>query len=144
MDGYDFKQASYFGEGDRLWAQAQRIWVILVGIVIASQIKGASANSARVTYGDLAQAMGKPRQAGRTLTRQLWMIGEYCKFNELPTLNSIVVNQDTGLPGHDVVLSSGNSVQKEMSNVARFDWSSVRVPSISTFRDVWEQISETA
>jgi hypothetical protein len=143
-EDFDFKTVSYYAEGDRLWVQAQRIWVILVGIVIASQVSGAGPKAARITYGDLAEVMGKPRQAGRTLTRQLWMIGEYCKFNGLPTLNSIVVNQDTGVPGHDVVLSSGNSVAQEMTNVARFNWASVRIPSTATFRDVWEQLSELA
>ncbi|HEY0164968.1 MAG TPA: hypothetical protein VGB39_06310, partial [Sphingomicrobium sp.] len=112
-DNFDFKQASFYEDGDRLWVQAQRMWTILVGIVIASQVTRAGPAVARITYGDLAEAMGKPRQAGRTLTRQLWMIGEYCKFNGLPTLNSIVVNQETGLPGHDVVLNTGKTVKQE-------------------------------
>jgi hypothetical protein len=58
-----------------------------------------------MTYGRLAQAMGYPdRQAGITLARQLGIIGEYCKMNDIPPLNAIVVNQETGEPGSGVVL----------------------------------------
>ena len=141
---FEFKPLRYFEGGDRIWGQAQQIWVILVGLVTSARINQTKGESARLTYGDLAEAMGKPRQAGRTLTRQLWMIGEYCRFNEIPTLNSIVVNKETRLPGHDVVLTTGNSnVQKELADVAKFNWAAVRVPTASTFRDVWEQISQS-
>ena len=142
MSDYEFKPITYFEPGDRIYAQAQQAWVILTGVVTAHQMGYSNLGQPLVTYGDLAEAMGKGRQAGRTLTRQLWMIGEYCKFNGLPTLNSIVVNQETGLPGHDVVLNSGNDAQTEMRNVGRYRWSMLRPPSIATFRDVWEQINE--
>ena len=141
MSDFDFKAASFFGEGDRIWAQAQQIWVVLAGMATAKQVSSET-DLPLITYGELAEVLGKPRQAGRTLTRQLWMIGEYCKFNRLPTLNSIVVNQETRLPGHDVVLSSGNtSIAKELRDVASYDWAKVRIPTVATFRDVWEQIS---
>ncbi|MCJ8191189.1 hypothetical protein [Sphingomicrobium aestuariivivum] len=137
---FHFKDVAFYGDGDRIWAQAQQIWQILVGLVTTNQIEGTPEKS-KITYGRLAGVMGKPTQAGRTLTRQLWMIGEYCRYNDLPTLNTIVVNKETGLPGHDVVLNSGNSIATELSNVADYNWASVRQPTISTFRDVWEQIS---
>ena len=142
MSDYDFKKLSFYAPGDRIYAQAQQIWMILVGIVIAHQVGGAKGLPATITYGDVAELMGKGRQAGRTLTRQLWMIGEYCRDNGIPTLNSIVVNRETGLPGHDVVLSSGNTAADEIRNVSRYEWAKVRIPSIATFRDVWDQISE--
>jgi hypothetical protein len=142
MSDYDFKKLSFYRPGDRIYAQAQQIWMILVGIVITYQLQDMQGRPPTVTYGELAEAMGKDRQAGRTLTRQLWIIGEYCRENGVPTLNSIVVNRETGMPGHDVVLSSGNTAKAEMRNVSRYKWASVRIPSIAAFRDVWDQISE--
>jgi hypothetical protein len=65
-----------------------------------------------MTYGRLAQAMGYPdRQAGITLARQLGIIGEYCKMNDIPSLNAIIVNQETGEPGSGVVLRDAGERQ---------------------------------
>lgn len=79
-------------------------------------------DSTTLTYGELAQAMGLSPQAGRTLGRQLGIVGYCCIENGLPALNSIVVNATTGVPGDWVVLSKGNTVAQEQHAVFRQDW----------------------
>jgi hypothetical protein len=130
-------QIKRFRRGDRLHVQAQHIWLILVAFVMSWQRtrKGRST----MTYGELAQAMGYPdRQAGITLARQLGLVGEYCKMNDIPPLNVIVVNQGTGEPGAGVVLRDGRSVRQEQSAVLKEDWFRFRVPTTGTFRKVLE------
>ncbi len=138
------KAITRYPESSRVYSQAQQIWGVLTGIVVAAQIqkrKTSKFQQPKITYGELAETIGKSSQAGRTLTRQLWIIGEYCLHNKIPTLNSIVVNRETGMPGHDVVLTDQNSVDDEMDAVANYDWAMVRQPSMSTFRKMWEKIS---
>ena len=40
-------------------------------------------------------------KAGYTLEILLSIVGEYCRVGDLPPLNSIVVNQETGVPGNE-------------------------------------------
>lgn len=82
--------------------------------------------------------MALDRRAGRTLARPLGLIGELCVANELPALNAIVVNDQTGQPGHGVVVTADRTARQEQMEVFRFDWYSVRVPTSNMFRDVWE------
>ena len=52
-----------------------------------------------MTYGELAERMGyADRRAGHMLSRQLGIIGEFCRLNDLPALNSVVVNQRLAFP----------------------------------------------
>lgn len=126
-----------FGRGDRLHVQAQRVWLILVAFVMHSDRD--PRNPSTMTYGELAEAMGydDPR-AGITLARQLGIVGEYCKANDLPPLNTVVVNQSTSVPGSEVVLRDGRTVRQEQAAVMREDWFRYRVPTTGTFRKVLE------
>ncbi len=129
-----------FAPGDRLHVQAQRIWVILVAHVMHSDRD--PENPATICYGDLATTMGyRDRRAGHTLGRQLGIIAKLCVDNDLPPLNSLVVNQSTGLPGDHVMLRPGRSVAEEQAAVMEEDWFSIRVPTTGTFRRVWESWS---
>lgn len=131
----------YFQRGDRLYVQAQQIWLILV-----SKIMSSSRNPNlpfKITYGEVAEAMGYPnRQAGHTIGRQLGIVGVYCKMNNLPPLNTIVVNQATGEPGDEVVVRNGKTVVQEQRAVMKQDWYAVRVPTTGTFRKVWVSLGE--
>ncbi|MFG1192825.1 hypothetical protein [Xanthobacter flavus] len=129
-----------YAPGDRLYVQAQQIWIILVAFVMERDSD--DRDSMTITYGELAERMGYPdRRAGHTLSRQLGIVGKYCKINDIPTLNSIVVNKLTGEPGDDVVLRDGYSVRKEQNSVHRENWFALRVPSTGTFRKVWEDLN---
>jgi hypothetical protein len=125
-----------FQRGDRLYVQAQQIWLILVAFVMS---RSKDARKRTTTYGEVARAMGYPdAQAGHMLGRQLGIVGKLCALNDLPTLNSIVVTKSTNAPGHEVFLRKGRTVAQEQSDVLEFDWYSVRVPTTGTFRKVWE------
>lgn len=126
-----------YAAGDRLHVQAQRIWMILIAFISGPTRHDHDPET--ITYGELALLMGYPTpQAGHMLGRQLGIIGQYCRLNNLPTLNSIVVTQDTGAPGHEVVTRDGYSWQQEQEAVFREPWFSYGVPTAGTLRKVWE------
>lgn len=127
-----------YADGDRLYTQAQQIWLILSAHA-AFKPDTSDWGEGYITYGDLAELMGKSRLAGRTLARQLGIVGYYCLEHGLPPLNAIVVNQDTGLPGADVVLSEGSTIKEDQEKVLTFNWFGVRPPTISMLRDVYER-----
>ena len=123
--------------GDRLYVQAQRIWLILVAFVKSPTRK--SSDPKTITYGEVAELMGYPdKRAGHMLGRQLGIVGQYCKLNDLPALNSIVVNQMTGVPGEDVLLRDGRTVKEEQRAVMAEDWFALRMPTTGTLRKVWD------
>lgn len=129
-----------FKKGDRIYVQAQQIWLVLTCLVMRSD-----RNPRRpllISYGDLAEAMGMPRRAGITLGRQLGIIGRLCILNELPTLNSIVVNDTTNEPGDHVVTRPGKNYKQEQADVMRENWHGIRAPSTGTLRKVWNAISD--
>ena len=130
-----------YKKGDRLYVQAQQIWLVLVAFVSGPTRK--ASDDKTMTYGELAERMGyADRRAGHMLSRQLGIIGEFCRLNDLPVLNSVVVNQTTGFPGEDVVLRDGRTVKQEQRDVMRQDWLQLGVPTTGTFRKVWESLNE--
>lgn len=134
----------FFQPGDRLYIQAQRIWLILVAFVMEHADRG-TPRPPTITYGELAVKMGAADgRAGHTLGRQLGIVGAFCLDNNLPALNSVVINAQTQQPGAEVVLQPGNTPLDEQHAVASFDWYSVRVPTTGTFRQVWEESSAAA
>ena len=128
----------YKKKGDRVYVQAQRIWLILSAhAVLRRETRCNGFRKGLLGYGDLAELMGKDRRAGITLTRQLGIVGHYCLEHELPPLNVIVVNQNTGEPGADVVLTPGSSIRQDQRKVLRFPWFEMRPPSIKSLKDVF-------
>jgi hypothetical protein len=126
-----------YAAGDRLHVQAQQIWLILVAHIMCS--KRDPENPSTITYGKLAKRMGyDDKRAGHMLGRQLGIVGDYCKRNRLPTLNSIVVTEATKVPGKSVVLRKGWSVDDEQADCMREDWFGLRIPTTGTLRKVWE------
>lgn len=133
--------AKFFETGDRLYVQAQRIWLILVAFVKESPEGPGRPRPKLITYGDLAMRMGAADgRAGHTLGRQLGIIGAFCLANKLPALNAIVVNGQTLQPGAEVVLTPDRTVVQEQVAVSNYDWYTVRVPTTGTFRQVWDEI----
>jgi hypothetical protein len=96
----------------------------------------------KITYGDLAAELGYSHQAGRTLSRQLGMIGKFCKLNGLPCLNTLVVNAITDECGDEVVVSKGRNSKQERRAVMDFNWFEVGVPTTGTFRKVWAAMKD--
>lgn len=136
-DADELPTVKRFGESERVHVRAQQIWLILVAWVM--EHRGERFHQAEpITYGDLAEKMGMDRRAGRTLARALGLIGELCVANGLPALNAIVVNDQTGQPGHAVVVTADRTARQEQLEVFRFPWYTVRVPTSNMFRDVWE------
>lgn len=127
-----------YGPGDRLPVQAQRIWLILTGWVCGRD-DPIPASKRTMTYGELALRMGyADTRAGHMLGRQLGIVGHYCLMNDLPALNALVVNKDTGEPGGDVVLTPKRDFRAELKAIYNTDWYTVGVPSTGTLRKVWE------
>ncbi len=136
----EIPQIRRYEAGDRLHVQAQRIWLILVAFVSSPTRK--STDKKTITYGELAELMGYPdKRAGHTLGRQLGIIGQYCRLNDLPTLNAIVVNQTTGAPGEDVLLRDGRTFKQEQKAVMAQDWFQFGVPTTGTLRKVWASMA---
>ena len=135
----DFPEVKFFKPSDRVYVQAQQIWLILVAFVMHADKKKARPDT--LTYGDLALVMGHDdRRAGHTLGRQLGIVGRFCIENDLPALNVVVVNQVTGAPGAEVVTREGMSVLVEQKAVMKHNWFSVRIPTTGTFRQVWQAV----
>lgn len=124
-----------FARGDRVYVQAQRIWLILTSFV-SSPLRRVG-DSGTITYGQLAERMGYDPRAGHTLGRQLGIVGYCCLENGLPALNSIVVSAH-GAPGPEVVLKPGRNVVGEQKAVMSLDWHTVGVPTTAMLRRVWE------
>jgi hypothetical protein len=136
----DIPSIRRYDVGDRLYVQAQRIWLILAAFVMSPTRKPGDRKT--ITYGEVAELMRYPdRRAGHMLSRQLGIIGEYCRRNDLPALNAIVVNQTTGVPGEDVLLRDGRTVREEQAAVMREDWFALRIPTTGTLRKVWDSMN---
>ena len=136
----DIPNIKRYDLGDRLYVQAQRIWLILVSFVMSPTRKANDPKT--ITYGEVAELMRYPdRRAGHMLSRQLGIIGQYCRLNDLPALNSIVVNQTTGVPGEDVLLRDNRTVKEEQRAVMAEDWFALRIPTTGTLRKVWDSMN---
>lgn len=90
-----------------------------------------------ITYGALAKQMDMNPRAGITLTRHLGLIGTFCKENNLPPLNVIVINDDTGSPGDGVIEAKGYS--RDQQDVLNHPWFSYRPPTIRALREVYDK-----
>lgn len=143
----DIPAIKRYARGDRISVQAQRIWMILVAHVEEYKIAKLRAKDVgkrppympTITYGEVAKRMGyQDGRAGFTLGRQLGIIGTLCLANDIPPLNTVVVNKATGEPGESVLYDT--DLDKEQKAVLKEDWFALRVPSTGTFRKVWESM----
>lgn len=128
-----------FAPGDPLHVSAQQIWIILVALCQArrfEQIRVPPTKPPTITYGELAVMIGRSNLAGRTLSRQLMIVGLYCKENDLPCLNALVVDR-FGECGEGVVTTNERHPKEERKAVARQDWFAVGIPSTGTLRKVY-------
>lgn len=134
-----------YQRGDSIPKQTQQMWHVLASIAVLKPDNKKYTGGWRaglVTYGALAELMGKPRRAGVTFTRQLGIIGKYCEENGLPALNAIVISGRWGEPGEYVLLAKSDDVQAEIEMVLEEAWLSIRPPTINQLRGVYERHPE--
>jgi len=122
---------------DQNFTQAQQIWAILSGYA-EFQIDESSWGKGKVTYSDLTRRMGLNSSFARIISTRLDIIANFCKQNNLPALNVIVVSKSDGKPGHAVLLSQFNNTDDETEAVLNTNWYEIRIPSIREFREAHE------
>lgn len=146
----------YYGLRDRVFVQAQQLWIILIAYVMTQnkllvkqeewwqppfspdkeQWEGQT-----ITYGDLAILMGHAeKRAAISLIRPLKIIGHFCEINDIPPLDCIVVGKGSGVPGGDL-WSKEELVGLQKSVMDYPDWFLIRPPTTGTLRNVWESMS---
>lgn len=90
-----------------------------------------------VTYKMLSIEMyGRPAQG--TLGQILGCIAFFCRENELPALNCIVVRQGGGIPGH-AIPESGDEMRER---VYEFPWYDLYPPTPTALADAFERAKE--
>jgi hypothetical protein len=115
--------------------QALKIWPILA----TRSARSVSTAAAKITYGDLVVAIGYcSKNAARSIRNALDLIGRYCLKHGMPTLNSLVVSQNTRETGDSVVLHNGLTPEEERVNVVKFDWHAVQEPTAAALRVIAE------
>lgn len=133
--------AQRYQKGDRHYERAQQAWIILTGAVMSWQRMDPQQRPdlPLMTYGELAELMlDSGGVANQAVGRILGVVGSYCVRNDLPAINSIVVNRLTGEPGKGVVLRPDRTLEKEQQETSQLDWHSYRPPTRATLRKVWE------
>lgn len=98
--------------------RAAQAWQILVGC---------AHNRQTLTYLLLSIKMfGHP--AAGVLGRTLGRIASYCDKNELPQLNVLVVNEQTGMPGDSIPLNAAD-IDATRERVYDTDWYDIVPPT---------------
>lgn len=104
-------------------SRALQIYLILIGCAERRQI---------ITYSALAQSIGYSH-AQHIMGDRLAPILYWCQQNDLPPLTSIVVREDTGLPGPGFV--GPDALPAAQQRVFRFDWYSIVPPTVDELRE---------
>jgi len=100
--------------------RAAQIWPLLAY---------AAGNRQTITYGVLGRLIGVPAPG---LGQLLDPIQTYCLAQGLPPLTSLVVSEDTGLPGSGFV--AAEDVPRAQAAVFRHDWLGVTPPNAATLK----------
>ena len=98
-------------------SRALQVYLILIGAARNRQI---------LTYNVLAELL-QFKGAG-VFAGILGHIMFWCKDENLPALTSLVVNQDTGLPGDGLI--TPENANREREKVYQFDWYSIVPPTM--------------
>lgn len=115
------------GDPKASW-RAVQIWQILVGCAANWQI---------TTYGHLADCLGYEGSGifKDILDRIYW----YCKLEGLPSLTSIVVNKNTGIPGAGFFDNEDKvDLNAAHVNVFKHEWYKLIPPSAEEFQHAWD------
>ena len=104
--------------------RAVQLWPILVLAATSQQI---------LSYTMIEQLTGLDR---RGVGDCLGPIQAYCKRHDLPPLTSIVVKQETGLPGIGFTAATAADVLPAQAKVFVFNWLSRKPPKAEDFGEV--------
>ena len=96
--------------------RSRQIFSILIGYACRRQ---------SITYGELGDLLGYGG-VGHSMIASLASINHWCVANNLPALNSIVVLQDSGLPGEGIPVAD---VVKQQAETFKTDWYDVMPPT---------------
>ena len=110
--------------------RAMQIWQILIA---------AAHNRQSLTYGQVADYLEFER-AG-VLAQTLGLIMNYCEAKGLPPLTCLVVNKDTGIPGHG--LSTVDDLPRDREDVFNTNWYALPPVQIVDFEGLAGSTSET-
>jgi len=110
--------------------RAAQIWPLLCYCAMHRQT---------LSYDLLSRLIGVPRVG---LGQLLEPIQSFCIINDLPPLTSIVVSQDTGIPGEGFIAAA--DVPRAHEQVFAFDWLNARVPSPDELEDAAKQLPSSS
>ena len=105
--------------------KAQQLWSILVLAATHRQI---------LTYDIVARAAGAIRPGIGGFLRP---IQQYCIEQQLPPLTSIIVSEETGLPGEGFIAAA--DVPAAQSRVFQHPWLDERAPNEDQFREAYNR-----
>ena len=101
---------------------------------------GKAANRQTVTYEGMATAFryDDPGKLGRRpVGRSLGPLMQWCKENDLPLLNCLVVSSVSGEPGTDLHDSDD---PEEREKVYKQDWYDLVPPTVEELRASWDRL----
>jgi putative restriction endonuclease len=98
------------------YERAARAWPLLIKSAQKRQI---------MTYGQLAAQMDLHPRVCRFF---LGIIQDYCKENNIPPLQSLVVNQRTGVPGDGYRATGRDNMGSVNEKVFAYPWERIKNP----------------
>ena len=102
------------------YERAAQFWSVLVLAARTQQV---------LSYDIVGRLTGIPRQG---VGEFLGPIQDYCKRNDLPPLTSLVVNEETGLPG--VGFTEATDIFGAQARAFVYDWFRRETPSPEDFK----------
>jgi hypothetical protein len=118
--------AKLFSEHNDLSHRAQQIYYILAF--------NTAPQKQTITYRELATRLGY--KGCGTLGRMLGLVAAWCFAHQLPHLTSLVVNQETGLPGEGY---PGKDAAADQRKVYTTDWFDIIPPSRTMLSEAYDQ-----
>jgi hypothetical protein len=94
---------------------------------------GCAARRESVTYAWLAEKLGY-QKGQHVMGDRLAPLMFWCKQNNLPALTSLVVREDTGMPGLGIYLDP-SEVPGAQQKVYTFDWYAIVVPTVDELEE---------
>jgi alkylated DNA nucleotide flippase Atl1 len=110
--------------------RAMQIWQVLIAAAHNRQV---------LTYGMVGEFIGL---GAGFLAQTLGLIMRFCAQNDLPPLTILVVNQDTGQPGHG--LTTIEELNRDRERVFNFAWYSHTPVQVMDFAAIQAQDPELA
>src|SRR5438309_7592832 len=115
---------SYYQDNSTLITRAQQIYHVLIGL---------ARNRQTIRYGDLGTLIGYGAARGSVLGQPIGYIYYWCREHNIPELNTLVVEKDTGLPASGMI-GAETGVAAEHEKVFDYPWFSIFPPSQQDLR----------